>query len=180
VQALDAGGEEAVVVDRVDDRLADELVHIAQGAHLQLPQQVLVQALAAGIAEVEAALLAAVAAGGAGLDVVVDVVPGAVDRQLVGDVLLAVHLPFAIDLGRRLGRLGSLTRVALPRLALVLPFASGLVGVLFLALFGRLEHDVRLQRLLDLGLQLERGELQQADRLLQLRRHRQMLAEAEL
>ena len=43
-----------------------------------------------------------------------------------------------------------------------------------------LEHDVGLERLLDLRLQLEHGQLQQLDRLLQLRGHRQLLTELEL
>ena len=43
-----------------------------------------------------------------------------------------------------------------------------------------LEHHVALERFLDLGLELEHGKLQQPDRLLQLRRHRQLLTELEL
>ena len=39
---------------------------------------------------------------------------------------------------------------------------------------------LRLERFLDLRLQLEHGQLQQLDRLLQLRRHRQLLTELEL
>ena len=43
-----------------------------------------------------------------------------------------------------------------------------------------LEHHVGLERLQHLRLQLERRQLQQPDGLLQLRRHRQLLAEPEL
>ena len=43
-----------------------------------------------------------------------------------------------------------------------------------------LEHDVGLEGLADVGLQVERGQLQQPDGLLQLRGHRQLLADAEL
>ena len=47
-------------------------------------------------------------------------------------------------------------------------------------LFDRLEHDVALEQLADVGLQLERGQLQEADGLLQLRGHRQLLTQLEL
>ena len=43
-----------------------------------------------------------------------------------------------------------------------------------------LEHDVGLERLADMRLQVERGELQQPDGLLQLRRHGELLADAKL
>lgn len=43
-----------------------------------------------------------------------------------------------------------------------------------------LEHDVLFQRFLNLCIQVEHGKLQQADGLLQLRRHRQGLTEFEL
>ena len=43
-----------------------------------------------------------------------------------------------------------------------------------------LEHDVGLERLLHLRLQLEHGKLQQLDGLLQLRGHRKLLTELEL
>ena len=43
-----------------------------------------------------------------------------------------------------------------------------------------LEERVLLEHLLDFLVQLERRELQQADRLLQLRRQRQMLRQSEL
>src|SRR5690606_1193962 len=51
--------------------------------------------------------------------------------------------------------------------------------------FGRrglvdLEHHVLIQRFLDLGLQLHDGQLQQTNRLLELRRHRELLAQPEL
>jgi hypothetical protein len=43
-----------------------------------------------------------------------------------------------------------------------------------------LEHDVLFERLTQLGLQVEHGQLQQADRHLQLGSQRQLLAELEL
>ena len=43
-----------------------------------------------------------------------------------------------------------------------------------------LEHDVGLERLHHLCLQLEHGQLQQLDGLLQLRGHRKLLTELEL
>ena len=49
-----------------------------------------------------------------------------------------------------------------------------------LRLVGQLQHEVRLQRLLDLELQVQRRQLQQADGLLQLRRHGELLTEAKV
>ena len=43
-----------------------------------------------------------------------------------------------------------------------------------------LEHDIGLEGLPDMRLQVERGELQQPNRLLQLRRHGELLADAKL
>ena len=53
--------------------------------------------------------------------------------------------------------------------------AGGALGVLL-----GLEHHVGFEQLADVRLQFERGQLQQLDRLLQLRGHRQLLAEAQL
>jgi len=53
-------------------------------------------------------------------------------------------------------------------------------GEVDLLLFLGLEHHVALERLEDLGLQFEDGQLQQTDGLLELRRHGQLLTELEL
>ena len=44
----------------------------------------------------------------------------------------------------------------------------------------RLEHDVGLEQLADVRLQLERGQLQEPDGLLQLRGHGQLLTQLQL
>ncbi len=49
-----------------------------------------------------------------------------------------------------------------------------------MALLHRLQHDVGLEELADMRLQLEGGQLQEPDRLLQLRGHRQLLTQLEL
>jgi hypothetical protein len=47
-------------------------------------------------------------------------------------------------------------------------------------LFVGLEHDVAFEQLVDVRLQFDGRHLQQADGLLQLRRHRQLLTHAQL
>ena len=59
-----------------------------------------------------------------------------------------------------------------PGLADLLHLALGLVGVF--------EHEIGIQRVLNLLPEFQNGQLQQADRLLQLRRHGQMVTETEL
>ena len=49
-----------------------------------------------------------------------------------------------------------------------------------LGLFHGLEHHVALEQLADVRLELERGQLQKPDRLLQLRGHRQLLTQLQL
>ncbi len=49
-----------------------------------------------------------------------------------------------------------------------------------LSLLVRLEHHVRIQRVLDFRLQIERRHLQQPNGLLQLRRHRELLPDSQL
>ena len=55
-----------------------------------------------------------------------------------------------------------------------------LEGTGALGLFRGLEHDVRLEQLADVRLQLDRRQLQQPDRLLQLRGHGQLLTQLQL
>ncbi|MNT29083.1 hypothetical protein D3C72_1648080 [compost metagenome] len=120
--------------------------------------------------EVPLVIVVAGQAAGAGL---VDVFPGGVDGQFVGDALA----PFAVlqvvhslrgfleggflDFGDRLafGVVGH--RVAVVEV------------VAFLLAF---EHRVRFQRFLDFLLEVQGRKLEQSDSLLQLRGHRQLLA----
>lgn len=160
-QRLEFTVQIAVRADRVDQRRPDPLVSWGQVAQMQLPEQVVLQALVlavGGILQRVAVVQAAWARGG-----LVDVVPATVGAQLLGDHVIASRVglhaipvdPFAPFL-RALGR-----------------------GLLALVLH-LLEHGVAFQRLLDLRLQLQRGKLQQTDRLLQLRGHRQRLPQLQI
>ena len=180
----------AVVVDRVDDRLGDALVRVRERGEADLLVQVILDRAHARVVELgEVARLAVASRARArrrrGL---VDVLPRAVDRQLLGQVVGGIERP-GVDrrvevapLGRAalLGG-GAVVAVRLARLrrrAVV----AGRVALARLAavLLLQLEHRVALERLLDLALQLERRELQQLDRLLELRRHGQRLAHLHL
>ena len=57
---------------------------------------------------------------------------------------------------------------------------DGLEGAGGLGLLHRLEHHIALEQLADVRLQLECGQLQKPDRLLQLRGHRQLLTQLQL
>ena len=57
---------------------------------------------------------------------------------------------------------------------------EGLERARGLGLFHGLEHDVAFEQFADVRLQFERGHLQEADGLLQLRGHRQLLTQLEL
>jgi hypothetical protein len=147
--------EVAVVVQRVDQRLADPHLARVEAAHLELPDQVLVQVALALVAELERAVIvvlgAAIAGGRGGLG----------PRILHLDHDLVARRGLLVVLALRRGRVD---RGEVERL---------------LVLLG-LEHHVALERLEHLGLELEHGQLQQPDGLLELRRHRQLLTELEL
>ena len=156
----DRFGEVAVVVQRVNDRLADPHLARIELAHLELPDQVLVQVAFAFVAELEGA--------------VVVVLRAAVARGRRGFRPRVLHLDD--DLVRFLALAVIVVAAAF---ALALAFRRRLVEgtqVELLVLLG-LEHDVRLEGFLNLGLELEHGQLQQPDGLLELRRHRQLLTE---
>jgi len=82
--------------------------------------------------------------------------------DLDGVALFALALLFGLRLRGRLRHLGCFE-------------SAGLVGLL-----DRLQHDVRFEQLTDVRLQLESGQLQKADGLLQLRGHGQLLTQTEL
>ena len=147
-------GQVAVVVQRVDDRLADPQLARVELADLQLPDQVLVQVEVAFVGELERPV------------VVVLGTPLAAGRNRIGPGVL--HLDDDLLLLR-----GVLVFARLGRARLEGGDLDGLV------LLG-LQHHVRLERLLHLCLQLEDRQLQQLDRLLQLRRHRQLLTDLQV
>lgn len=140
------------------------------------------QALAAGGACGEIPLVvvigAAGQAAGAGL---VDVFPGGIDGQLIRNTFApitffqVVHgLRGFLVVGFLIGRFGLFAGAG----------AFCTIGhrvriVEIIAIFLAFEHRVGLQGLLDLLLQIQGRQLEQADGLLQLRRHRQLLAHSQ-
>ena len=164
----------ALAVDAVDQGDGDQAVGVGHRRQVELPQQVTLQALADRGAGGEVPLVVIIArqATGAGL---VDVLPGGVDRQFVGDALG----PFAVfEVFRGAAGTGFLEAVVLDfggRLVLgVVRHRVAVVEVL--AVFLTFEHRIGLQRFLDFLLEVQGGELKQTDGLLQLRGHRQLLA----
>jgi len=151
---LHGDAEVAVVVDGVDDRQRDGGVGLAEGREVELPEQVIAQGLGRRAAQLRGLAILAVAAARGQPRVVVDVLPAAVDGELVRDGLgggrrgLGLAQPLGAGIGLLLGRgvrpLGAGRRLGL-RLGLVLALLDGL------------QHRVRLQRLLDLELQLHGG-----------------------
>ncbi|MNZ47808.1 hypothetical protein D3C78_655340 [compost metagenome] len=130
--------EVALVIDAVDQRHGDQPVGVGHRSQVQLPEQMALQALANGGAGGEVPLVIVVAgqAAGAGL---VDVFPGGVDRQLVGDAF--VPLAFFEVVHRR----GGLLEAGF--LNFGDGFALGVVGhrvavVEVVAIFLALEHRV--------------------------------------
>ena len=155
----------AVVVNRVDDCGADAHFALVQPGHLELPRQMLLQRFSARVREI---LRLIVAAGPRRLRRASDlrIAPlRIVDQVDVGSGLFAIGLIARI--GRRCARGGGF-KLRLDDIA-----AFGTARFVF-----GLEHDVRLERLTNLGLKFEHRKLEQADRLLQLRRHRELLAES--
>ena len=160
---LEAGADDiqrlaqvAVIIDRIDHGAAYGEIARIEPRQFELPEQMVAQRLAARVGELLLAILIATAAA-----------PGILGRahRLVGPAVID-------DLDRRfLDRRGGFRRGFGAREGLV----SAALGVLIL-----LEHDVRLEQFADMRLQLDGRQLQQADGLLQLRRHRQLLSELEL
>ncbi|MCY1430656.1 hypothetical protein D9M71_466070 [compost metagenome] len=165
----------AVVIDAVDDAEGDQPVGIGHRRQVQLPLQVALQALAGRGAggEVPLVIVAAGQAAGAGL---VDVFPGGVHRQLVGDAFAPLFLVEAVD-----GRGGGFLEAGVlgGGVAVFGAVGKGVAAVEVLAVLLALEHRVGFQRFLNLLLQIQGGKLEQSDGLLQLRSHRQLLTHLE-
>jgi hypothetical protein len=171
-----------VLVDGVDDRMRDRLILIAHMGQVDLPQQVLREALPRRPLVLVHVTAFGIRAGSGGWGGVVNIIPTAVYRQFLGDFLAGGG-----GLGGFRHRLGRGTVLAI---AADLVLGAGIVGTPHLALdigvrlrvaaLEGLQHRVALQGFLDLGLQFQRGELQQAYGLLQLGRHGEALAKTQL
>ncbi|MNG87457.1 hypothetical protein D3C79_462650 [compost metagenome] len=162
----------ALAVDAVDQGHGNQAVGVGHRRQVQLPQQVALQAFAGRCArgEVPFVIIVARQAAGAGL---VDVFPGRIDGELVGDALAPLTV-FQV-----VGADGAFLETVVLNFGgrLVLGVVGHRVAVVeVFAVFLTFEHRVRLQRFLDFLLEVQGGELEQADGLLQLRCHRQLLA----
>ena len=166
---LERRGEIAVVVQRVDERGHHLPVAKRQVRQHHLLDQVVAQRRGRRLLRIEIVVLGRCAAA-----------PVGVAAAIVGDV-------------GRIGGLGDVERAAFRVVLAGLPvFGLGLGGAfahrerhlrrrgLVALLLFFLEQRIFLQDALHLRVELERRQLQQPDRLLQLRRQREMLRELEL
>eukprot|EP01136_Pigoraptor_vietnamica_P012868 Opistho-1_new@53237 len=173
-------GQVAVLVERLDQHHHRAAVLVAQSHAAQLVAQMVLQADPGAAALHGVELVAVVVAGLAGR------LTDAVEVLALGAVLPVLALGGA-EIGRvhrhGLGVGGHLGPRALPGFV---GLALGDRGALHRCVergrrvFLHFEEGVLLQHLLDFLVKLERGQLQQPDRLLQLRRQRQMLRKTDL
>ena len=175
---FERAGEVTVFIDGVDHGFGDAPVGGRENRHLHLPQQVLAQGGGRAVARIDVRqAVAALVARGAGAERFTVVFPVVV----AAGQLLALRV---IDGGVAVNRL-LVARRALAALAVVAAAVGGdgfldgglagfADGGLFFQFF---QQRIVFQGLLDLLLQFERRQLQQADSLLQLRRDRQVLTE---
>ncbi|MNF71298.1 hypothetical protein D3C84_532450 [compost metagenome] len=165
----------ALIVDAIDQGHGDQAIGVGHRCQVQLPQQVALQALAGRCAGGEVPLVVIVAgqAAGAGL---VNVFPGGIDGEFVGDALVPVAFLEVID-GRCTLLVGGFLDIGVGLLFGVVGQGVGIVEVV--AFFLAFEHRIGLQGLLDFLLQVQGRQLEQADGLLQLRCHRQLLAHSQ-
>ena len=181
---LERAAEDSVLVERVDERRDELPVALRQRQHAELLPQVVAQRRRRRLLRVE---LLVVVAGGRRAPVAVsaaafvDEVDLARGHAALGGVRGVDRLVRALVVG--VGDAGRFRRVrGGPGDA-----PGGLRGaglgsrtLAILVVVALLEQRVLLQHPLDLGVELERRELQQSDRLLKLRRQREVLRELEL
>ncbi len=160
-----------ILVERVDQRTDEPTVAQRNAQHGELRQQMIAQRARRDLLRVEAFVVvvgvAAAAPVGLAAGIILEV--GALGRLRTFACLGVLVLRTLLVAGRRLGRRRRIDARELRggRQRLVVAFD----------LF---EQRIFLQHPLDLGVQLDRRELQQTDRLLKLGRQRQVLRELEL
>ena len=152
---LEVVAQVAVLVDRIDQRHADALVALAEVAEVQLPKQVVAQGLRARRAFAGAA------------EIIVARIRCGADPLLPG-FAFAIPVLVAAFLG-----------VLAHRRFLDAVGIAHLVGIgrTRLAFLGPVQQRVAGHRLGDFGFQFHGGQLQQPDRLAQLRRQDQLLVQ---
>ena len=163
-QGVQGFAQVAVVVQRVDHRLADGLVAGGVHAHPELPAQVLVQPRG-GTGVLALAIVIALALARAGLVVAERPVLVAERVVRVRDVVGGVVA-------------GAFRRVRRAIVGMLVERRGGRAFVV--AGFGEFEQGVAFDRGLQFGLEFQLRELQQADGLPQLRRERQRRPELGL
>ena len=149
----------AVVADGIDDGARDGQLARRELRQLELPQKMFLQRLAGGVGEFL-------------LPVIVIAAPGGVGRS---DAALAPALIQHLD-----GALARSFRGGFGRFRRRRVLQRRGVEAFLMAIVHRLQHDVGLEEFADMRLQLEGGQLQEPDGLLQLRGHRQLLTQPEL
>ena len=182
-------GEHAVVVDVPDDHVGRRPVPFRQRREVQLPKQVIEERILRAVAILETVVLFGSGSGcrARGL---VDVVPGDVHGQILGDLFDGPGRLGGVGLERHVCavRVSGVARHrtisgAVRRIGIVAVGVERVLGVgrgwNLLGFLDEIQHGVRLDRLANLGLEFQGGELHQPDCLLQLRRHRQVLAHAQ-
>ena len=141
--------EVAVLVERVDQQLDEGAVALVEVGERELRAQVVAQRRRVGRGEAAVAVLLVVARA----------------APVRGDLAR----PVGSSAGGGLGRRAALVRGGIRRRRRPLRCSAAFVAVL------ALERRVLHQEAVDLLVELDRGELQQPDRLLQLRREREVL-----
>ena len=169
-QFLRAGAQHAVVVDAVDDGMGDQPVAVGHRRHIELPVQVVEQRARGAVAFLEAAVVFGGGLGGGGADRLVDVVPGDVHRQVFRN---------GFQVFGRVALVGVFLLVALRGIERIHRVGFRIFGLVLVLRLGELQHGIGLERLAHLHAHFGCRELHHANRLAQLRRHRQLLAEAQ-
>ena len=172
-KVLEAHAQHAVGIDGVDDGHRDHAIGFRHRRQVELPQQVVGKrgCLGGVLLEVLSLFAAARRTGAAGL---VDIVPAGVDGEIGGH-------RFG---GHVIDRVG-LRHLALRRSRILLRELLLRAGhprhhVVGRRALDQFEQRVTVERLLDFLLQVQRRQLEQTYRLLQLGRHGQVLTQFEL
>ena len=179
VDFLQRAGDIAPFVHCIHQGMGNGLVPFTEGRQIELPFQVILKRFGRGITGFEIVIVFVVVAGCRRWCGLVDVVPGGINRQIVRNVVrnLVLRGPVRAVLGfiPVAGRFRGSFSGGLGGVGLALVVFAGCVGLVIV--LGGLQHGVGFQCLLDFLLEVESGELEKPDRLLQLGRHGQALTQ---
>ncbi len=165
VDLLQCLGEVARIVHTIQKGMGYGPVALRHGSEVELPQQVILEGFAAAVAALKIGLPPIVLGAwcGGGRRGLVNIIPGGVHREVVGD--LAVVLPVLVFPALWLRGAGIIaTVVGLAGFVRVRALVAAVGGVAIVRVgfrfLGGFEHGVGLQLLLDFLLKVERGELE--------------------